>query len=277
MYFPVVDVSGWDWAPPVGITGAREKLRVWHPDTRKTWIFKEPLAGTGEHWMEKAACEIGTLCGLEMAGVELSRRGDRLGILMKEFDAAPREAGVDLLSEQVEDYLMAAHHTYQRIRRILRPLGETHRLHGMMILDALIGNLDRHDENWELVRRERLAPVYDNGNCEIARLTPAQQQKAVEDPAEYKRRFENVQSAIGWEEEEGDFYLPSLLRLMDALAETHPEEWDAALRPFLDVPIDDVQAVFDRISPEFISEPCRLLARQMVAERMGRLRGIASA
>jgi hypothetical protein len=32
-----------------------------------------------------------------------------------------------------------------------------------MFFDALIGNTDRHHENWGLINNERLSPLYDNG------------------------------------------------------------------------------------------------------------------
>ncbi len=43
----------------------------------------------------------------------------------------------------------------------------------MFIVDALIGNFDRHGGNWGFIKRDnfyRIAPVYDNGSCLYPRL-----------------------------------------------------------------------------------------------------------
>lgn len=43
----------------------------------------------------------------------------------------------------------------------------------MFIVDALLGNFDRHGGNWGFIKRDnayRIAPVYDNGSCLYPRL-----------------------------------------------------------------------------------------------------------
>ncbi|MCD8054784.1 MAG: HipA domain-containing protein [Lachnospiraceae bacterium] len=66
-------------------------------------------------------------------------------------------------------------YTYEDIISMLREntrsthVEETiHRFWDMFIIDALIGNFDRHGGNWGFVRHDntyRMAPVYDNGSC----------------------------------------------------------------------------------------------------------------
>lgn len=274
----MIDVTGWQSAKPHRLGGRREKLHVWNDKTGEAYIWKEPAAGTGEHWMEKAASEIGQTCGLRIIEVELARRGEKLGVLVREFERrGDHEAGVVLLSETLQDYSTQLHHTYQRIRRILQPRGQMPAFHQMIVLDALIVNIDRHDENWELMgNRDRLTPIFDNGNCEIVHIPVGEQEKLLNDPDGRLGRFEDgVNSAIGWEEEEGDPYFPSPLRLLGALRQVYPEEFEAAVHPFLQVPVANLQRIFDRIPDEFIAPPCRELAKVMIAERMARLRELA--
>lgn len=48
-----------------------------------------------------------------------------------------------------------------------------HRFWDMFIIDALIGNFDRHGGNWGFIKRNnvyRIAPVYDNGSCLYPRV-----------------------------------------------------------------------------------------------------------
>ena len=61
----------------------------------------------------------------------------------------------------------------------------TERFWDMFVVDAFIGNNDRHNNNWGLlVNAElmRLAPVYDNGNAFYNKRSILQMQKRINDP-----------------------------------------------------------------------------------------------
>lgn len=61
----------------------------------------------------------------------------------------------------------------------------------MYLIDAWIGNFDRHGANWGFVKREnkyRLAPVYDNGSSLFPRLNTDEKLKTVMDHAEEMER-----------------------------------------------------------------------------------------
>jgi hypothetical protein len=62
----------------------------------------------------------------------------------------------------------------------------------MYLIDALIGNFDRHGGNWGFLKKDNkytLAPIFDNGSCLFPRLnTDAACQAVLDDPAEIKRR-----------------------------------------------------------------------------------------
>lgn len=56
----------------------------------------------------------------------------------------------------------------------------------MFIIDALIGNPDRNNGNWGIIRHnrklDRIAPVYDNGNCLNNKWDDNKIKKCMEDP-----------------------------------------------------------------------------------------------
>jgi hypothetical protein len=62
----------------------------------------------------------------------------------------------------------------------------------MYLVDALIGNFDRHGGNWGFLKKDNkytLAPIFDNGSCLFPRLnTDAACQAVLDDPAEIERR-----------------------------------------------------------------------------------------
>ena len=153
------------------------------------WLFKEARPGTGEDWAEKVAAEVAHAIGVDAAVVELAAYEGRRGCISKSFiDARIGQAlvhGNEVLATQVTGYDKAktfrqSDHTLENIvaaiRGLFRP-EDTHRvlrqLAGYMVLDALIGNTDRHHENWGLLlefgegaRLSKLgvAPSYDHAS-----------------------------------------------------------------------------------------------------------------
>jgi hypothetical protein len=97
------------------------------------WLFKYSRPQTGEHWSEKIAAEIGALLGIPAARVELAMCDGSPGACSQSF--LPRESALVHV--------------------------------GYLLLDALIGNGDRHHENWAVIHdtaSRRLAPSYDHAS-----------------------------------------------------------------------------------------------------------------
>lgn len=64
----------------------------------------------------------------------------------------------------------------------------------MFVVDALLGNFDRHNGNWGVVVNEntmqsRIAPVYDNGSCLYPQLTDEQMKFIMNDRTEVENRL----------------------------------------------------------------------------------------
>jgi hypothetical protein len=82
----------------------------------------------------------------------------------------------------------------------------------MFIIDALIGNFDRHNGNWGLMVNEESkdivpAPVYDCGSCLYPRLTDEQMKAIISDTCEIdKRIYEFPRSAIKENQEKIDYF-----------------------------------------------------------------------
>lgn len=66
----------------------------------------------------------------------------------------------------------------------------TARFWDMFVVDALIGNPDRNNENWGLIRdldnQYRIAPVFDCGNCLNSKLSERQMQEYLDEPKALK-------------------------------------------------------------------------------------------
>lgn len=171
------------------------KKKFWcQADDGKRYLFKYRREGTGEDWSEKVAAEVARALGVPHAEVELASFQGNPGTLTLDFTDPSGLAlvhGNELLQERRPDYPA---HTYygaseHTVEAVLRVLGEpfvgpptsvqpgpglstaVQWFLGYLLLDALIGNTDRHHENWGVLERvdapERqvtLAPSYDHAS-----------------------------------------------------------------------------------------------------------------
>jgi hypothetical protein len=206
--YPVIDVAR-DAALSDEQMGTKRKFWLSRPDGRHH-LFKFARVNngipTGEDWAEKVASEIGRLLGVEIAEAELARCGGARGILVARFGQSFREEagqrryqpdcmtlvhGNELLLERYQDYptgekYRVPQHTVERVIEILdrrnavaavpgddapgtAPAADA--FVGYLLLDAWIGNTDRHHENWGILECPgppvslKLAPSYDHASA----------------------------------------------------------------------------------------------------------------
>jgi hypothetical protein len=183
--------------------GSKEKLWFRDPDDEEPRVlFKFNRPGTGEDWSEKIAAELAQLLGLPHSKVELAMFEEQRGAALVDFTDNGRVAlvhGNELLEFVDPDYpterrYRAVKHTVAAVQNILtrpgvkmpdapRPLpsGVTDAFGvfiGYLMLDAWIGNTDRHHENWGLLwhaddasRSLVLAPSFDHASSLGRELT----------------------------------------------------------------------------------------------------------
>lgn len=169
--------------------GARPKFWFKEQDGRD-WLFKEIREGTGEDWSEKIAAELCAALSIPHAEYELAVYKGRRGVVTPKFleDKHRLVHGNELLSKWVEDYpstqsYHVREHTLRIVLAVLKgmsvgpPLGSVIPTEivsgpevfvGYLMLDALIGNQDRHHQNWGLVSAPNngifLAPTFDHAS-----------------------------------------------------------------------------------------------------------------
>ena len=180
--------------------GSKRKFWFTHQELGHC-MFKQGREETGEDWAEKFACEISELLNLPHADYELAECGGQEGLISKRFMPPKSDLvhGNEILQTAVEGYpaekpgsrefwkvpqhtlasILDVHEGYKIELPInWNPLdGITRTIEvfiGYLMLDALIGNTDRHHENWAwiIVKTETkdqvrgyLAPTYDHASC----------------------------------------------------------------------------------------------------------------
>lgn len=153
---------------------------------KSQWLFKFPTESTGQHWAEKIACEVAKQMKILTPRVELAVFQDALGSATENFTKDGYELfhGNQILAGLEPDYQADQNwgqndHT---IGRIFDAIGAifadrdaakkaADQMAGYLVLDALICNVDRHHENWGILRtrtpdgmRGSLAPSYDHAS-----------------------------------------------------------------------------------------------------------------
>ena len=176
----------------VGDEGMGSKPKFWFRRDGKRWLFKEAREGTGEDWAEKVVAEVARVAAISAATVELAEFAGRRGCASLSF-ADPDKAetlihGNEILAGFVLGYdprkkFHQSDHTLDNIATAIRRMfpDKPHQdsvlteLASYFVLDALVGNTDRHHENWGIVmqaaRKEtavemtmQVAPSFDHAS-----------------------------------------------------------------------------------------------------------------
>jgi len=159
----------------------------WEGDTQP-WLFKFTREHTGEDWAEKIGAEIAHLMGVPAAKIELAEFNGKWGVASRSF--VEKEKGFDLIHgsevlagrvlgyDKEKQWNQSAHSMDNSIQAIgqsfpgVEATDELKKLAGYVVLDGLIGNVDRHHDNWALLRGpgeegavvRAVAPSYDHAS-----------------------------------------------------------------------------------------------------------------
>ena len=185
-FYPIVEVQE-DWLldPEERSEFIGSKDKFWYqPEEDSTrWLFKYPRGNSGEHWSEKIAESVASLLDIPHARVELAVFGGRRGSVTESFIDSELELfhGNQILEITVRGYdpetrFGQSDHTLENIWLALdHVFGGTEeaklQFAEYLVLDGIIGNTDRHHENWGIVRKwtgkgqiSFLAPSFDHAS-----------------------------------------------------------------------------------------------------------------
>lgn len=134
----------------------------------------------------------------------------------------------------------------------------------MFIVDALIGNWDRHNGNWGFLYNSRtdeisIAPVYDCGSCLYPQADESVMKMTLEDPAEMDFRvFEIPLSGIRQNGEK--------IRYFDFISSLKNKDCNAALKRVMPkIDMDRINYLVDETP--YISNLQKIFYKRMLAER----------
>lgn len=180
--YRVIDISHWN-PDRDEKGGARDKMWVLQPGNEhpSEALWKEGRPGEkiaepgADLWAERVAAEIAPLMGVRAAHVDLAVWGAARGIVSWRIPGTLRNGNL-LLSSKYPGYEQGVKghvsgYDLPSIHAVLTPysgwmpgVSAFDCFVGLLVFDALIGNTDRHHENWAIIDEDgTLAPSYDHG------------------------------------------------------------------------------------------------------------------
>lgn len=200
------DVSDWLFVATEP-AGDAQKLWLEDPTSGARWIYKprkvNPAWCQGEDWAEKIVAEVANLLHVPTACVELAIRDGASGSISR--DLKPRGWTLQPGSAALYDLIQAdipragrTGHNLKNIEALLAnydppPGAKTPTdidafgvFCGFLILDALVANSDRHEQNWAVLvpdfggSRPRLAGSFDHASSLGFNLTDQKRQVIVD-------------------------------------------------------------------------------------------------
>jgi len=236
------------------------------------WLFKQPRPQLEniEHLAEKIAREVAALLNVPCAHIELADYQGIRGSISLEVQQ-PGEVlvhGDEVIAGRVTGYdrtkkRRTSDHTFEHIRKAILEVckgnceEDLRQFAGFLVLDALIGNTDRHHENWALLRREsrqgvdyRLAPSFDHASS-LGREMRDERRLLLLRENRLDAYIQNGPGAV-YLAELGNQAIPPI-ELVRRLVLTLPEYFRPWLGALENVTSERLDGIFKRIPADWIS------------------------
>ena len=282
--YRIVEVKP-EWAIDREDMGTKTKFWYRDPDGEVEWLFKYPRPNTGEHWSEKIAAEVASVTGVRHAKAELAEFEGERGSVIESFARGGRALyhGNQVLEWTVGDYdpkkkFHQSQHTLANIfegmdrvfanpevaSRAKRTLAE------YAVLDALIGNTDRHHENWGLLLRGKgdglrgivfVAPSFDHATSLGRELLDKRRDRFLAENR-VDSYAEKGRGAIYWSEDERRG--PSPLELVRRAARDYPDLFRPAVLELTEIDKNVFSQIVARIPSDWMTSSAREFAVKLL-------------
>lgn len=270
---------------PVDAADAPEQLgskyKFWYRDqVFGRCLFKEGRTNTGENWAEVVSSHLATLLGIPRARYELARYQGQQGVISPIFvpNGSRLVHGNELLATTIREYdpgvgYGQSLHTVRHVVSIMRnpdhraPLGWTKSalvnsaldvFVGYVLLDAWIGNTDRHHENWGFINEPggdiTLAPSFDHASSLGRELTDDRRMAMLRSDSERLSLVAYAQRGrSAFYSRSSDTRPLSVLGAFLAFAGSRPAAAEAWLERLRGIDTGSVESIFSSVPSLFMS------------------------
>ena len=264
--------------------GSKRKFWYRSPRSSAEWLFKYPHPNSGEHWAEKVAAGVARRFGIARAEVRLAICEDEPGSAAKSFVGEDEELfhGNQVLAGQLDLYnpdrrFGQKQHTLNNIFRALslvfkvRDDSEVAKrlMAKYLVFDALIGNTDRHHENWGILTESRgdgqygcLAPSFDHASSLGRELTDERRERILNE-RRVGQYSERARGGIFWEET--DKHAVSPLELVRRGFAEYPDMFRDAILKSAVLDRNNLKPYIDRVPGGWMSLIAKSFAQELMA------------
>lgn len=266
--------------------GSKEKYWYLIPTVSGAqWLLKHPAReGSGEHWAEKISAEVAGLLGVPHARVELAECQGGVGSITENIvpECCDLIHGNEILESGIsqndtgELNFHRSDHTLENIWMGLNRAFESgddvseakRQFAKYLVLDAIVGNVDRHSENWGMLRgrgetgfSRSLAPSYDHGSSLGRELSNRQRDRQLANNrvGDY---VERGRGGIFWSS--ADTHGPSPLQLVRLAACVYPDMLHPAVSMVESLEEKTLRGVVDRIPSYWMTPSARSFAFELM-------------
>jgi hypothetical protein len=233
---------------------------------------KERFGTRNNHISEYLGCRIIKSLGFNVQEVYLGTYKSEKIVAIKDFieDGQQFVAFNDVGESSIEEDRDEFTYSYEDITKILlannklkNPQETVDQFWEIFLLDALLGNFDRHGGNWGFIKENNaytLAPIFDNGSCLFPRLIEEEDMKLIIESQEetQKRIFEFPTSQILLEGKKSSYY-----DVINSMA--YPECNKALNKLYQRYDFDKISNIIDYAS--FIGNTQKIFYKHMIEQR----------
>jgi hypothetical protein len=177
------DISDWNEKTWFSTKGSRNKIVVEDPQNNKLYYYKTSLKKPGkdykhEYWSEIIASEIGSYFGFNVLKYDIAWHKDEMGCISESMNTEGESElteGIQYLTGYNTSYNPKSkeakrEYTFQFICDALDYFELDKYIHDIVriiIFDSLVGNSDRHQENWGIITNNKKAAEEFHNKAEI--------------------------------------------------------------------------------------------------------------
>jgi hypothetical protein len=289
--------------------GSKEKFWFTHEELGRC-VFKAARANTGEDWAEVVAAEGADLLGLPHASYYLAESGGQRGVVTPRFLAEAEDlvhgnevlAGLFASYDPNVPYYQQTQHTLEKVfeaveQSDLPPRGWTPPVAvskaqdlfvGYLLLDAWLGNTDRHDLNWGFVEGSEdadatdeityLAPTFDHASSLGRELTEKNKKRRLNtnDPQfQVEAYAERARSALYRNPDDANPM--GTMEVLDEAVRRRPEAACAWTNRLTNLHNNALREAFNKLPSGRISEASIDFALRMTAHNRNRITNLEDA
>lgn len=239
--------------------GTRAKKIAIDTTTYEMAYFKYEMYNCSESCSEKMSYEIAKVLDYPCAHIELAkdRRGN-VGVLNYLFIDKEKEEhhdGIDFINKKENE--TREYYTIENIKACLDNIDE--RLFAdfmkIMVFDALVGETDRHAENWGITKDStgyKLSPLYDNGTNLLRNFkNEAYAEKFYNGIKSFDIYIKKAESLIFKDDHSGHYRLHELIRYLYA---KYPEQITNEIKNLEKLTSDKIIEIVNKIPDELLTE-----------------------